>query len=344
MKSVKVLVVDDSELFAHALAARLRREAGIDVVGVARDGRSAVERTAALRPDVVTMDVHMPVMDGLLAVERIMAQTPTPILVLTEDPLGPAGDRTFGALQRGALDVVRKPGPLPWEGEAFAEVVTRIRLLARVPVIRHVGGTRHRWQRRPPPARSAAAQVVGVVASTGGPRAISQILCALPANFPLPIVVVQHLAPGFTTALCDWLDRAAPLSVVEATEGATLQRGAVYVAPADRHLEVDARGVVVLREDAPEAGHRPSGSVLLRSLARSYGRGAIGVILTGMGRDGVDGLAALARVQAPTVVQDAATSVVDGMPRAAREAGLARVVVPLPQIAGVLCELAGVDS
>ena len=341
MTTIRVLVVDDSVLFADAMSSRLTQEPGIEVVGLAHDGQTAVAQVHALQPDIVTMDVQMPVMDGLLAVEQIMAHRPTPILVLTEDPHGEAGDRTFEALRRGALDVVRKPGALPWRGEAFAEVLGRIRRLARIPVIRHLGGRRHRWHTSSPPRRAAGVEVVGIGASTGGPRALSEILAELPSTFAYPVVVVQHLAPGFTPGLCAWLERVTPLRVVVADAEQPLRPGTVFVAPTDRHVQVDRRGHLVLSDADPEDGHRPSATVMLRSLAASYGERALGVLLTGMGRDGVDGIAALHRTGATTIVQDAATSVVDGMPKAARDAGVATVVAPLGRIASMLLELTG---
>ncbi len=344
MTVVRVLVVDDSTLFADAMASRLAEEPDIDVVGMAHDGRTAVDRVRALQPDIVTMDVQMPVMDGLHAVEQIMARCPTPILVLTEDPHGEAGDRTFEALRRGALDVVRKPGALPWRGEPFAEILARIRRLSRVPVIRHPGGRRHRWRAPPRPRRERVVEVIGIGASTGGPRALSEILAALPSTLRVPIVVVQHLAPGFTAGLCAWLERVTPLRVVVVDEAQPLRPGTVFLAPTDRHVQVDRRGQLQLGDGAPQDGHRPSATVLLRSLAEAYGAAAVGVLLTGMGRDGADGLAALHRAGATTIAQDAATSVVDGMPKAARDAGVASVVAPLGRIAPLLLELGGTRS
>lgn len=337
--SKRVLVVDDSPLFADVMRDMLRG-GGLEVVGVACDGAQAVRMTHALQPDIVTMDVLMPVMNGLTAIEEIMATRPTPILVLSGDPRGRAGELTFEALRRGALDVMAKPERWPAPRKESDALVDRVRFLASVPVVRHLQAHRHRWQRAARvEATSSRIEAVGIVASTGGPRALSVVLGGLGEDFPLPILVVQHLAAGFTAGLCTWLARVCPLRVREADEGASLDPGTVYIAPQDRHLLVDDARRIRLDDGPPVAGHRASGTLLLRALARVHRHRALGIVLTGMGQDGAEGLLELHRAGGPTIVQDAATSIVDGMPGAARKLGAARWVTPLSEIAAVVTEL-----
>jgi two-component system chemotaxis response regulator CheB len=340
----RVLVVDDSELFVEVLCDVFRSPVGLTVVGVARDGAEAVRMTQDLKPDIVTMDVMMPVMNGLSAVEEIMATCPTPILVLSSDPRGRAEELSFEALKRGALDVIAKPERWPLPDAERDALVARVRFLGGVPVIRHVQARRDRWRKPVTPRASVRAgtgrvDVVGIVSSTGGPSALSTVLGGLGAEFPVPVVIVQHLAAGFSAGLCTWLDRVSPLRVREAQHGERLEAGTVYIAPPGIHLSVDRAQRVSLCDAPAVAGHRPSGTFMLRSLARAYGPQAAGVVLTGMGADGSEGLAELRAAGGPTIAQDAATSVVDGMPGAARRLGAAGCVAPLPEIAAAIREL-----
>jgi two-component system, chemotaxis family, protein-glutamate methylesterase/glutaminase len=342
----RVLLADDSPIFSDVLRDLLGSTPGLEVVGVAVDGAHAVELTRALRPDIVIMDVLMPVMNGLQAIEEIMASCPTPILVLSADPRGRAGELTFEALRRGALDVLPKPERWPAPPSEQAALLERIAFLASVPVIRHLQPRRLRETIPPGIPRprvdggSMPIEAIGIVASTGGPRALSTVLGALRSDFDVPVLVVQHLASGFTAGLCTWLDDIGPLMVREAEHGQSLRPGEVHVAPPDCHLTVDGHRRVSLYRGAAVDGHCPSGTVLLRSLARVFGPRAAGVVLTGMGRDGAAGLLELERAGAPTIAQSAASSVVDGMPSAARTLGAARHVLALDEIGAALTELA----
>lgn len=333
-KKIRVLVADDSEIVRDILVAALERTGGIEVVGTAANGDEAALLTGRLSPDVITMDLQMPGSDGFAGIARIMAEKPTPILVLSSNREEVKG---FRALSLGALDLQEKP-PLAELERFAASLHGRLRLLASVPVIRHPRGLR-----APSPtllrARGARVRVAVLGASLGGPRALAQILRLFPADFPLPIALVQHMADGFTTAFTRWLAQEIPLKVCEAAEGVELERGTVYVAPSDRHLRI-REGRARLGQDEAQHGFRPSVSALFRSAAESYGDRALGVILTGMGTDGSDGLLELRRSGALTIAQDEASSAVFGMPRAAIELGAAERILPLGAIAEAIQEAA----
>lgn len=336
---LRIVVVDDSNLLRTALADALDEGGLLKVVGTAADGREAIDVVARLRPDLVTMDLRMPVMDGLEAVERIMARTPTRIVLLTGDPRGRDGEVVFEALARGALEVIAKRTLIEGTPEA-RQLRDRILLLASVPL-------RPRLDRTARPvagARGGAGDpvgVVGVVASTGGPALLEDILAGLRADFPAALLVVQHIAEGFAPKLAAWLARVSPLDVSVARHGDRLRRGSVLLAPDGAHLTVDAgTGVKVDTQGPFHDGHKPSGTLLLRSIARHYGRHGGGLVLTGMGRDGVDGLLEVKAAGGWTAAQDQASAVVDGMPRAAREAGAALEVLSPAEMPAALGRIA----
>lgn len=319
-RRIRVLVADDSPICAEAVRAVVDADPRMRVVGIAHDGLRAVELAAALRPTVITMDVHMPRMDGLTAIDRIVAAQPSRILVVTEDD---ARGLAFEALRRGAADVVRRPHPR--EGWSAAE---REGLRQRIAELAH-SPARARPRPRVPatptsPLVSAPAPVsitvVGIAGSTGGPVALAALLGALPASFAASIVVVQHLARGFAESFARWLDRSSPLRVELAREGERLAPGMVRVAPDDVHVTVDRAECVRFDRSAAVEGHQPSATRLFSSLA-AFGARAAGVVLSGMGRDGASGLVELRRAGGLVLAQDEATSAVFGMPRAARDAG-----------------------
>ena len=341
MKKIRVLVVDDSATSRLLLATILRTDDEIEVIGEAADGLVAVEMVKRLRPDIVTMDVQMPRLDGFAATKRIMVEAPTPILITTGvDPR--ALSVSLEAVRMGALAVQAKPGdPLsPGFDEEARELVRQVKAMSRVKVVRH-------YERQPTlvpatPAPSAlhdAAEVVAIAASTGGPAALHRILTALPADFPLPILVVQHISRGFSPGFASWLDKASPLRVKLAEEGEALRPGTVYVAGDDHHLCLAADRRVHLSTAEAVGGFRPSATVLFESVAAAFGRRAVAVILTGMGRDGVDGLRAIRRAGGRTVAESEATAVVYGMPAAAVSAGLADFILPLDEVCAAVAGL-----
>jgi two-component system, chemotaxis family, protein-glutamate methylesterase/glutaminase len=334
---IRVLVAEDSPTARQLLVAILEADPEIRVVGQAVDGVEAVALTRQLHPDLVTMDVHMPRLDGLAATQEIMIVAPTPIVVVTGSTRAREVRDSMEAIHAGALEVLVKP-PDPAAPRFAAEarrLVETVKAMARVKVVRH-------W--RPAAARtmpagasvrarsSRGSRIVVIAASTGGPAALETILCGLGVGFPLPVLVAQHITPGFTVGLAAWLDSVCPFKVKVAQQGEPLAAGTVYLAPDDRHLGVHGANVT-LSDAEPDAGFRPSGTALFASAAGEFGAATLAVILTGMGEDGVDGLRAVRHFGGRVIAQDEATSVVYGMPGAAVAAGLADVVLPLDKIA-----------
>lgn len=348
MSPIRVLIVEDSVTVRQWLVALLQSAPEFEVVGEAHDGEAAIEMCRALRPDVMTLDLVMPGMSGVVVTEQIMAFSPTPIVVVSGSANRGELFRTYDALAAGALEVLEKPR----QGEAdqvwAASLLRTLRLASKVKVITH---PRARLSpRRPPPdpmpagvARAPADYaLVALGASTGGPNALRTILGALPRDFPLPVLVVVHIGGSFAASLADWLDREAALPVRLAVDGEALpERGqpGVLLAPGDRHLIVQ-RGRLWVTDTPPLLSCRPSVNLLFESVATALGAGAIGGLLTGMGRDGATGLAALRRAGAMTLAQDEASSVVYGMPREAALLGAAARILPLDAFSRTLVALA----
>lgn len=341
---LRVLVVDDSPLMRDLLCEILEHDPGIQVVGTARNGAEAVEQVRELRPDVITMDIQMPQMDGYEATREIMTTVPTPIVVVSGSMSSPDVDKSMLSLEAGALTVIGKPAsPTAADFEATARrIVETVKNMSGVRVIR-----RHRKR---PPAKTvepavitppvtppgSTAKIVAIAASTGGPQALQQILSRLSADFPVPIAVAQHMSPGFMEGFAEWLDGAVELSVCLVEDGARLRPGVVSIAPENVHLEITGDGLTRFNTQPPIGGFRPSANVLFESAAQSYGDGVLAVVLTGMGRDGVDGLRAVHKAGGRVVVQDEESCVVYGMPEAAVSAGLADTTTPLEDIAAEL--------
>jgi two-component system chemotaxis response regulator CheB len=338
-RRLRVLVVEDSAVARRLLVHILGSDPELEVIAEAENGAQAVELAARHRPDVIVMDIVMPAVDGLEATRQIMQNTPTPIVLVTA---GFDGDVqvSFDALEAGALTVLAKPwGP---QAEGFADAVAALtitaKLMADVKLVRRrpLSRAAARPATAMPRIFHRACEVVAVASSTGGPAALATILGSLPESTPIPILVVQHITTGFHQGLVDWLDRISPLSVRLARDGEPLRPGEVLVAPADSHLGVTPAGAVALSDDPSIRGHRPSATHLFASVARAFGDGACGLILTGMGDDGVEGLRVLKEARGLVLAQDEATSVVYGMPRGAVAMGIVDRVLPLDAIAGAL--------
>jgi two-component system, chemotaxis family, protein-glutamate methylesterase/glutaminase len=333
----RVLICEDSRTYAEALRRALEHGGELEVVGVFSTAEEAIAAVPQLKPDLVTMDLELPGMSGLAAVEQIMGTSPAPILVLSAY-VGARSESAAAALAAGALDAVHKEG-LDLRDPAGADAAAlrrRVKILSGVRVIRH---PRARLAEHFTDATVAdrAASVIGICASTGGPHALAAILGALPATFRIPILVVQHISAGFTEGLVRWLDDAIPLPVRTAERGVKPDAG-VWVAPEDADLLLDPAGKMTLDDSKEPALHRPSADALLTSLASSAGRNAVAVVLTGMGRDGAVGVGAIHAAGGLTIAQDEETSTVFGMPKAALEGGV-DLVLPLDQIAGHLLRL-----
>lgn len=347
-QKVSVLVVDDSPLCRQLIIDALQKDPELNVVGTAANGQEAFEKVVALRPNVVTMDVDMPVLDGLSATERIMGEYPTPILVLTADPRNQAPELTHRALEVGALALQVKPaldaGPEAWN------LAREVRLLSQVKVIRHLRGAKKlpssgglpaaaALGAEPMPSSSALGLVV-VGASTGGPQVLQKLLGELPAEFPAPICMVQHINAAFAESLVGWLQATSKLKIQMAKDGDALVPGVALLAPPQAHLVVQQRGRVSLRQEEPRDGHLPSATLLFESAARSYGRRTAGVLLTGMGTDGADGMVAIKAAGGRTIVQSQESCVVFGMPGAAIAKGAADLVVHADELSRTLRGLA----
>lgn len=344
---IRVLLVDDSRTSRALLRQLCEDDPRLTVVGEAVDGPEAIEKVASLRPSIVVMDIEMPRLDGIEATRQIMARTPTPILVVTAHHNARDVALSLQAVGAGALSLLPKPtgpGSPTFEPDA-RHFVRLVKALAGVhPVRRQLS----RPARIPPPPeappRTSPLRAVGVAASTGGPAALYRLLELLPARLPVPLLVVQHIADGFAPGLTAWLRGATPHPVTLAAHGMSLAAGQVYVAPDRTHLTVGRNGRVVLTDRPPVAGFRPSASVLFDSLAEVFGAAAAGVVLTGMGSDGLEGARSLRRAGAPVLAQDADSSVVFGMPKAVADAGLATTVGTVEQLAGALAQLLPASS
>ncbi|HLY08998.1 MAG TPA: chemotaxis-specific protein-glutamate methyltransferase CheB [Planctomycetota bacterium] len=350
MGKVRVLVVEDSLSIRKRMMEILSGDPGLDVVGEAGDGKSAIELCQALKPDVVTLDMMLPVMTGLAATEYIMAYCPTPILIVSASTNRGELFRTYEALAAGALDVLDKPNGEETSGEWEERLISTVKLLSKIKVITHprarLGGRRYPVQvplsaetREP----SGSCGLIAIGASTGGPAAMLQVLKALPREFPLPILFVLHLGRSFAGSFAEWLDAQSPIRVSYAKNGDPLPKpgqGRVIMAPPDRHL-VLRQGTLRLTSDPERHSCRPSVDVLFESLALESAPDCAAFLLTGMGRDGAQGLLAIRQRGGTTVAQDEASCVVYGMPREAALLGAAERVLPLQQIAPALMRLAG---
>ena len=333
---IRVLVVDDSAFVRKAVGRMLATADDIEVVGFARDGEEGLALARELKPDVVTLDVRMPKLGGLETLERLMAEQPVPVLLmstLTQE----GAETTLRGLELGAMEFVDKSSVEPMSMLSLAEeLVSKIRAL---------GGARVRSRPRPAAAGEGKrggrvpAQCVAIAASTGGPAALQAVVSGLPAAFPAAVVIVQHIPRGFTRSLAERLDARSAIPVREARHGDAVEPGRVLLAPAGIHTRlVRVRGSVEvsLEEEPSEALHRPSADVLLASAAEVYGALAVGVVLTGMGSDGTEGLRAIREKGGLTLAEAEETCVIFGMPKAAIETGAVDDVVSLDDLAGKL--------
>ncbi len=339
---IRLLLVDDSRLVRTVLRDLLEADPELEVVAEAENGLEAVERCEALRPDVVIMDVQMPVMGGLEAVERIMARCPTPVIILSATVNPGEVQSAFRAVRAGAFEALPKPdaSAAPDTYATVAEDLrSRIKLYARV-------ARRRGWASGVPAARRPARgspisvrpdRLLALAASTGGPRTVQRLLHDLPRPFPCPLVLVQHISLGFTRGFAGWLERETGHSIRVVEGPVHMEPGTVYLAADGTHLGVRA-GRAVPREGPPVNACRPSADVLFESVAREYGPRAVGVVLTGMGRDGAQGALALRRAGGKVLVQDEESSVIYGMPKAAIDVGAATRVVGLDDMAREILE------
>lgn len=341
-RAIRVVVVDDSALMRQLLTVMLNRDPGIEVVGAATDPLVAREMIKSKNPDVVTLDIEMPKMDGLTFLERIMKLHPMPVIMvssLTQE----GADATLHALELGAVDFVAKPRVDLQTGLAAKqdEIIAKVKMAATA----QVRGRRRestalkpkRMARRP---YSSTEKLIAIGASVGGVEALREVICSLPADSPA-VLVTQHLPEKFTASFARRLDAVAQISVCEATDGQRVLPGHAYIAPGNHHMELTRSGanyLTRLNDEARVSGHKPSVDVLFRSVAKAAGANAVGAILTGMGRDGAEGLAEMHRAGAMTFGQEENSCVVYGMPKAAMELGAVDKELPLSQIADAVLD------
>lgn len=344
---IRVLIVEDSYVVREFLTHILSNAPGIEVIGTANNGQAALEFLELHKPDVITMDINMPVMNGLEATRRIMEIYPVPIVIVSGSGDLSEVNTAFNAIQAGAVAVLTRPRGIghPQHEASARALVQTVALMSEVKVIR-------RWPRvssngpnqRPsvalPALGSADVRIIAIGASTGGPTALQIVLSGLPRNLRVPVLVVQHIASGFVQGFVDWLNMSSKIPVHLASNGDRLQPGHVYVAPEECQMGLQGEGFIAVNNHPPENGLRPCVSYLFRSVGNVYQSHAIGVLLSGMGKDGAQELKLLREKGGITVAQDEASSVVYGMPGEAVALGAAQYILPPGRIADVLAQLA----
>jgi two-component system, chemotaxis family, protein-glutamate methylesterase/glutaminase len=353
-RRIRVLVAEDSRFVCGLLHNILASDRDLEVVGFAGDGVEAVAAVARLAPDVVTLDVQMPRADGLQALEAIMAEHPTPVLMVSAHTRAGSA-ATIRALELGAVDFVPKQSGIDLGlDELRDEIIRKIKMAARVKPIRSVAGLHpgRRWPTGTVPAATAIGpdpeggrpddvRYVVIAASTGGPAALLQVVPQLPWPFPAAVVIAQHMPAPFTAQFARELAARSAMVVKEAEAGDRVTRGTAYVAPGFHHLTLDAHGRVRLQSAERHDGECPSANLAMTSVAELAGSSVVGVVLTGMGRDGAAGVRAIKRAGGTVIAQDESSALVNGMPRAAIETGCVDIVLPLERLAAKLCAIVG---
>lgn len=373
MSRIRVLVVDDSAFMRKIITNILTASSDIEVIGKAKNGQEAIEKVTELRPDVVTMDIEMPVLDGLQALGYIMSECPTPVIMLSGAESENA-DVTLTSFQYGAVDFILKPsGNISLDMAKIKDELTKkvkaaanveVRKLGFIEERKLMGHKKHKPReitersessivdeqksrdKSEPVQKKGAKKIVIIGSSTGGPRALQQVIPLLPSNLHAPVLIVQHMPPGFTKSLADRLNAQSMIKVREAMEGDILKSGTVYIAPGDYHMTVkqqmirgELKEVIVLSKGEKVQGVRPSVDVLLNSITSIYGQNSIGVILTGMGTDGSDGIKKLKMAGGKVIAEDESTCVVYGMPRSVIEQKLADYILPIYRIAESISQI-----
>ncbi len=337
---IKVLVVDDSAFMRKILADTLEEEDDITVVGRASDGKDALQKIARIHPDIVTLDVCMPEMDGIECLKKIMADHPLPVIMVSAVTVEGA-DETIQSLELGAVDFIPKTDMEKLKDE----VKTKIRMAARSRVPKTgkpatpkiEPSFRERFQ-----VSTETDTVIAIASSTGGPPALSKVIPTLPADLPAAVLITQHMPPKFTEALANRLAKLGTIPVKEGVEGEEVKEGQAYIAPGDYHMEIRREGrkkFIALNHGPQVQSVRPSADVMMRSIAEVYGKNVIGVVLTGMGADGADGIAAIKEAGGRCIAQNEDTCVVYGMPKAVVDRGLADTVKPIEDIASTITHM-----
>ncbi len=331
MPKIRVLVVDDSSIARMVLIEHLTQDSNIEIVGIAKNGKEAIEKVKTLKPTIVTMDINMPVMGGLETIEQIMAYNPVPVLVVTSRA---DADTAFAAISKGALEVMQKPD-VDMDSE---ELIRKVRILSGVKVISHLRG-RHLND----PVRKKRLSVrdnhdveneickkaIVIASSTGGPKMLARILSDIPEDFPVPVFVAQHIPPDFVTGLAEWLDSVCKLKVKPGENGERVIPGIIYISPADTNMVITNNNRIRLEKQDPQCVYSPSCDLLLSSVAKVFQDKCLGLILTGMGKDGVAGICDIRNNGGVTIAQGEESSIVFGMPKVAVEqGGIDKVMTP----------------
>lgn len=344
---IKILIIDDSPTEIALLKELFKAEPDMEVIGSGNNGEEAIKLTALLKPDIITMDIQMPIMNGVDATRIIMAQQPIPIVIISSAVNDQSLDLTFQALEAGALSVLEKPdNTKPQYKKLHKRIVDVVRSMSEIKVVKKRFLTPKDLISQKTPivslTRARHYEIIAIGSSVGGPQALKTILSALPNNFPVPILVVQHMTPGFIKGFADWLNTNSPLQIKEAKDLEILHKGTVYFAPENHHLEVkreQGKLIAKLSNGKPVSGFYPSITVLFKSVAKTCENTAIGILLTGMGCDGAEGLLALKQANAHTIIQDPKSAIVFGMAGVAQSMGAVDKVVKLDQMANYLMRI-----
>jgi two-component system chemotaxis response regulator CheB len=330
---MRVLIVDDSALMREALKSIIEQDPDIEVVGLAKNGKEGVEKALLLKPDVITMDLKMPMMSGLEAIETIMGELPIPIIVVSSMDI----TIIVKALSIGAMDFVAVTSDIE---TIAADLITKIKIASRVKPLKRIHIKPCVIKAPKELSKKETSKVVAIGISTGGPQALQQVLAKLPPDFPCGILVVQHMSKGFIEGLAEWLNTTSCLHISVAKVGDALKKGLIMLAPDDLHMRIGDDGRIVLSENISKTVvHVPSIDVMMKSVADYYQENAIGVIMTGMGTDGVEGIRAIRKAGGRTIAQDEKTSVIFGMNKAAIDMGLIDKVIALERIAQELTDM-----
>jgi two-component system, chemotaxis family, protein-glutamate methylesterase/glutaminase len=340
---IRVLIVEDSPVAQEFLTYIFASDPEIQVVGIAENGLEAIDLVNLKRPDVITMDIHMPIMDGFEATRKIMETVPTPIVIVSSSTRVKEVNSTFRAMEAGALAVILRPPGIghPDYDSSSMELIRTVKTMSEIKVVRRFPERKREFAQSPPVAALAPVTVQGIQiaaigASTGGPPALQKILSGLPHDLTFPVLIVQHIAKGFIEGFGEWLSNTSSIPVHMASHGGYPLPGHCYIAPDDFHMGIAAGPRIMLNDQPPENGLRPSVAVLFRSVAQAYGPRAVGILLTGMGRDGADELKEMKEKGAITIAQDKESSVVHGMPGEAIKIGAAMYILPPEGIAEFL--------
>jgi two-component system chemotaxis response regulator CheB len=347
MKKIRVLIVEDSPVFRQFLEHIIAQDPRLEIAGAVETAEEALRILDRVSPDVISMDIRLPGMNGFQATQRIMQERPTPVVVVSASVENADLRITMNALQAGALTVLEKPTGVTSNGyeELADRLCTQLAIMSQVKVVRRRVETRSaaRLDGRPVTPRGSGRRVLGIASSTGGPAALVQLLGGLGAAFPLPILIVQHIASSFLEGFASWLDDVCPFSVEIVRDGSLIAPGKIYLAAQDHHLRVEY-GFLRADRGQPVCAQRPSGTVLFESMASAYGSQALGVVLTGMGDDGAEGLLRVRQRGGYTIAEDESTAIVYGMPAEAVRLGAVSESLPLPAIAPRILELTAARS